>query len=245
MGMVAVDDVTIDYVRGRPMAPAGRALGARRCRLARAAQRCRCGVRSRGGARCAAVAAAGDLGHLAGDGRAGDGAGPGSGAAIDSAIAAHATQRALEYMGLEGACRSPIFPRPRVYRLLHQLAHRGSARSRGRGARAARRRQSSRRWWCRAPARSKRRPRPRAWTGVSRRRPGVARAGLFHVPGDECRQARRGEHCASTSNRNFEGRQGFGGRTHLVSPGDGRGRGDCRALCRCTRHESLPQGEQA
>ena len=26
------------------------------------------------------------------------------------------------------------------------------------------------------------------------------------------------EHCASTSNRNFEGRQGFGGRTHLVSP---------------------------
>ncbi len=27
-----------------------------------------------------------------------------------------------------------------------------------------------------------------------------------------------GEHCASTSNRNFEGRQGIGGRTHLVSP---------------------------
>ena len=26
------------------------------------------------------------------------------------------------------------------------------------------------------------------------------------------------EHCASTSNRNFEGRQGYGGRTHLVSP---------------------------
>jgi 3-isopropylmalate/(R)-2-methylmalate dehydratase large subunit len=27
-----------------------------------------------------------------------------------------------------------------------------------------------------------------------------------------------GERCASTSNRNFEGRQGVGGRTHLVSP---------------------------
>jgi 3-isopropylmalate/(R)-2-methylmalate dehydratase large subunit len=26
------------------------------------------------------------------------------------------------------------------------------------------------------------------------------------------------ERCASTSNRNFEGRQGLGGRTHLVSP---------------------------
>ena len=28
-----------------------------------------------------------------------------------------------------------------------------------------------------------------------------------------------GQRCASTSNRNFKGRQGFGGRTHLVSPG--------------------------
>jgi 3-isopropylmalate/(R)-2-methylmalate dehydratase large subunit len=28
----------------------------------------------------------------------------------------------------------------------------------------------------------------------------------------------RGERCASTSNRNFEGRQGTGGRTHLLSP---------------------------
>ncbi len=27
-----------------------------------------------------------------------------------------------------------------------------------------------------------------------------------------------GQRCASTSNRNFEGRQGNGGRTHLVSP---------------------------
>jgi 3-isopropylmalate/(R)-2-methylmalate dehydratase large subunit len=27
-----------------------------------------------------------------------------------------------------------------------------------------------------------------------------------------------GERCASTSNRNFEGRQGNGGRTHLLSP---------------------------
>jgi 3-isopropylmalate/(R)-2-methylmalate dehydratase large subunit len=31
-------------------------------------------------------------------------------------------------------------------------------------------------------------------------------------------QLRPGERCASTSNRNFEGRQGRGGRTHLVSP---------------------------
>jgi hypothetical protein len=32
-----------------------------------------------------------------------------------------------------------------------------------------------------------------------------------------------GERCASTSNRNFEGRQGRGGRTHLMSPAMGGG----------------------
>ena len=41
---------------------------------------------------------------------------------------------------------------------------------------------------------------------------------LLDVPGHEPRHAGRGERCASTSNRNFEGRQGRGGRTHLVSP---------------------------
>jgi 3-isopropylmalate/(R)-2-methylmalate dehydratase large subunit len=46
----------------------------------------------------------------------------------------------------------------------------------------------------------------------------MARTGLLDVPGHECRPLEAGEHCASTSNRNFEGRQGFGGRTHLVSP---------------------------
>ncbi len=54
---------------------------------------------------------------------------------------------------------------------------------------------------------------------------------IFHDAGFEWREAgcsmclgmnadvlRPGERCASTSNRNFEGRQGRGGRTHLVSP---------------------------
>ena len=43
-------------------------------------------------------------------------------------------------------------------------------------------------------------------------------AGCSCAPGDERRQAGAGERCASTSNRNFEGRQGRGGRTHLMSP---------------------------
>jgi hypothetical protein len=46
----------------------------------------------------------------------------------------------------------------------------------------------------------------------------MARAGLLDVPRHERRPLEPGERCASTSNRNFEGRQGRGGRTHLMSP---------------------------
>ena len=59
----------------------------------------------------------------------------------------------------------------------------------------------------------------------------MARGRLQHVPGDEPRQAwSPGERCAATTNRNFEGRQGKGGRTHLVSPGHGRRRRRGRTL---------------
>jgi homoaconitase/3-isopropylmalate dehydratase large subunit len=46
----------------------------------------------------------------------------------------------------------------------------------------------------------------------------MAACGLFHVPCHEPRSACARERCAATSNRNFEGRQGRGGRTHLMSP---------------------------
>ena len=51
-----------------------------------------------------------------------------------------------------------------------------------------------------------------------------------------------GERCASTSNRNFEGRQGKGGRTHLVSPEDG-GRGRDRGPFR--RHPRVELNMEA
>ena len=41
---------------------------------------------------------------------------------------------------------------------------------------------------------------------------------LLYVLSHEQRPLKPGERCAATSNRNFEGRQGRGGRTHLVSP---------------------------
>ena len=42
-----------------------------------------------------------------------------------------------------------------------------------------------------------------------------------------------GQRCASTSNRNFEGRQGPGGRTHSAVAGDGGRRGGDRAAGGC------------
>ena len=57
-------------------------------------------------------------------------------------------------------------------------------------------------------------PRPR----LQGRRLRVARAGCSMCLGMNDDKLEPGERCASTSNRNFEGRQGAGGRTHLVSP---------------------------
>ncbi|MEZ6109018.1 MAG: aconitase family protein [Pirellulaceae bacterium] len=45
-----------------------------------------------------------------------------------------------------------------------------------------------------------------------------ARSRMQHVPRHESDKLGAGRTLASTSNRNFEGRQGKGGRTHLVSP---------------------------
>ena len=90
---------------------------------------------------------------------------------------------------------------------------------RRRWSRAARSRATSTRWSSRAPCRSSCRPRPRASTRSSS-------AAGFDWRGAGCSMClgmnpdilEPGERCASTSNRNFEGRQGRGGRTHLVSP---------------------------
>ena len=67
--------------------------------------------------------------------------------------------------------------------------------------------------------------------GYARRPKAEGLGEIFTAAGAEWRQAgcsmclgmnpdqlAPGERCAATSNRNFEGRQGKGGRTHLVSP---------------------------
>ncbi|NVL45929.1 hypothetical protein F2S75_05745 [Pseudomonas syringae pv. actinidiae] len=65
----------------------------------------------------------------------------------------------------------------------------------------------------------KRRPRKKGWTRSSLKPVlnGASRGCSMCLAMNPDRLG-SGEHCASTSNRNFEGRQGAGGRTHLVSP---------------------------
>ena len=110
--------------------------------------------------------------------------------------------------------------RSRLHRLVHQrAASRICAPPRGVARRPSRSTAACARWSCRARSRS--RPTPSAKASIA----------IFADAGFEWREPgcsmclgmnddvlRRGERCASTSNRNFEGRQGRGGRTHLVSP---------------------------
>ena len=110
--------------------------------------------------------------------------------------------------------------RPRLHRLLHQLADRGPARSppsmvEGRKVADAVRAMV-------VPGSEQvREARPRRRASHD-----VFRAAGFEWRASGCSMCLgmnpdiliEGERCASTSNRNFEGRQGKGGRTHLVSP---------------------------
>jgi 3-isopropylmalate/(R)-2-methylmalate dehydratase large subunit len=129
-----------------------------------------------------------------------------------------AARASLDYMGLTRARRWPSRDRERVHRQLHQQPHRGLCARRG-GAQGPPQGPGVK-WAIVVPGSgwSRSRPRPRA-------RQGVHRAGLeWREPGcSACLgmnpdKVPPGERCASTSNRNFVGRQGPGARTHLVSP---------------------------
>ncbi len=131
-----------------------------------------------------------------------------------------AMERSLDYMGLKpgtlleggvGRSASSSAPAPTA-------ASRICA-PRRRSPRAARSRPASTRWSCRAPASSKQQAEEEGLdkifieAGFEWREPGCSMCLAMNAD-----KLEPGERCASTSNRNFEGRQGRGGRTHLMSP---------------------------
>ena len=218
-GMVAPDDTTFAYLEGRPGRAEGRRLGAGTRRVARPST-------DPGATFDREVEI--DVAELAP--QVTWGTNPGMVAPISSAVPdpasyddpaeRRAVERALGYMGLEPGTPLQRDPgRPCLHRLVHELADRGSARGGGGRRRAATSRAPFARWSCPARPRSSARPRRRASTASSRAAGFEWReAGCSMCLGMNPDILAAGERCASTSNRNFEGRQGAGGRTHLVSP---------------------------
>jgi 3-isopropylmalate/(R)-2-methylmalate dehydratase large subunit len=219
MGMVAVDDTTLEYVKGRPYAPAGAMWD-----QAKAAWR---------DLHSDADAAFDRVVELRGEdikpqvtwGTSPEMVLPVDGvlpdpAAIDNTTQRAAVERALEYMGLEASSRITDIRPDRVFI--------GSCtNSRIEDLRAAaqvvkgRKVAGSIKQALVVPGSGEVKQQAEAEgldrvfldAGMEWREPGCSMCLAMNAD-----KLGPGEHCASTSNRNFEGRQGFGGRTHLVSP---------------------------
>ena len=221
-GLIAVDETTIAYLRGRPYSPTGVEWA-----LAESYWRT---LHSDADAHWDAVvtldaarsAPAGHLGHVARDGRRDRRPRPRSRERARPGQARRDRARA-QLHGARAERSDRRHPhRQGLHRLVHELAHRRPARG-GRGGaparRARRRRTSSWRWSSRAPGLVKEQAEREGLdlvfkgAGFEWREPGCSMCLAMNAD-----RLEPGERCASTSNRNFEGRQGAGGRTHLVSP---------------------------
>jgi 3-isopropylmalate/(R)-2-methylmalate dehydratase large subunit len=217
-GMIAPDDITFSYLEGRPHAPAGRL-----CEEALDAWRALRTDRDAAYARTVSIDAATLLPHVTW------GTNPGMVEPINGRVPdpdqarspdeRRSIERALTYMDL-----APLTPIQEIQ--LDRVFIGSCTNSRLEDLRAAA-----------SVVRGKHvHPRVRAMVvpGSHQVKAAAEREGLdrvFTEAGFEWREAgcsmclgmnpdilQPGERCASTSNRNFEGRQGKGGRTHLVSP---------------------------
>ncbi len=215
-GLVAVDDVTLDYVAGRPLAPTGAAW--------EAAQTAWRGLHSDADAvfdkevRLDAGAFAPQVTWGTSPEMVADiGASVPHPADFDDAVAANAAAAALEYMGLNGGELLAGLPIDKVFigsctnARIEDLRVAAAIAEGGRACATA----------LVVPGSGL----------VKRQAEAEGLDAVFRAAGFEWREPgcsmclgmnddrlRPGERCASTSNRNFEGRQGHGGRTHLVSP---------------------------
>jgi 3-isopropylmalate/(R)-2-methylmalate dehydratase large subunit len=219
MGMIAVDDVTIDYVRGQPHAPEGE--------LWEAAVASWRQLHSDPGAHFDRVV---ELDALSVRPQVSWGTSPEMVAAVDGRVPdpdtmdnptrAAATRRALEYMGLKPNMPITDIRPDRVFigsctnSRIEDLRE-AAAVVRGRKVAASIKQALV------VPGSGEVKRQAEAEgldrifieAGMEWREPGCSMCLAMNAD-----KLGPGEHCASTSNRNFEGRQGFGGRTHLVSP---------------------------
>ncbi len=218
-GMVAVDDTTIEYLRGRPFAPKGpmwdRAVACWRTLISDPGARFDRVVKL-DAAQIKPQVTWGTSPEMVGtvDGRVPDPA------RIEDAIKRTSVERALQYMGLQ--------PNTPITEIRIDKVFIGSCtNSRLEDLRAAadvvkgRRVASTVKLALVVPGSG---PVKRAAEAEGLDRVFIEAGFEWREPGCSMCLAMNddrlepGERCASTSNRNFEGRQGAGGRTHLVSP---------------------------
>lgn len=218
-GMVAFDGVTLDYVRGRPMAPKG-ALWEQAVSVWKDLHSDADAVFDREVHLDAANVAP----------QVTWGTSPEMVAAVTASVPRpeeisdetkrQATERALTYMGLEGGAAITDIPADRVFigsctnsRIedLRQAAAIVKGRRVAGSVKQALVVPGS--GEVKAQAEAEGLDRVFLDAGLEWREPGCSMCLAMNAD-----KLGEGEHCASTSNRNFEGRQGFGGRTHLVSP---------------------------
>jgi 3-isopropylmalate/(R)-2-methylmalate dehydratase large subunit len=218
-GMIAPDQKAYDYLKGRPMAPAGDNWDA--------AMKYWETLFTDEGAHFDKIITldAASLPPIVSWGTSPEDVISVSGAVPDPAGIADENKRAskmraLEYMGLKPGTKSHRYRSRRgLDRLVHQWPHRGPAR----GARIVEGKKISDRLdyamivpgsgIVKAQAEAEGLDAIFTAAGFEWREPGCSMC-LGMNPD----QLKPGQRCASTSNRNFEGRQGFKGRTHLVSP---------------------------
>jgi 3-isopropylmalate/(R)-2-methylmalate dehydratase large subunit len=215
-GLIAPDETTFDYLQGR-RTPQGRRCGTRPSPTGDAPHRRRAPPSTR---RCS-LDAAEIFPHVSW------GTNPGQVAPITASVPdpTTSTTRRAQRRRAGPRVHGPHRRHPaqggggrhRVHRLVHQRPHRGPAAVAevAKGRRVA---SACAPWSCPARGRSRPRPRPRARrilvdAGFDWRDPGCSMCLAMNPD-----KLAPGERSASTSNRNFEGRQGRGGRTHLVSP---------------------------
>ncbi|MBT3063519.1 MAG: 3-isopropylmalate dehydratase large subunit [Candidatus Thiodiazotropha sp.] len=218
-GFVAVDDKTIDYVKGRPYAPEGelweQAVASwRTLHSDRGAQFDRVVTLDATAIRPQVTWGTSPEMVVAVDQRVPD---PGE---ESDGVKAEGMQRALDYMGLQAGTLITEIPLDRVFigsctnsRIEDLRAAADVARGRRVAGNVKQALVVPGSGLVKAEAEAEGLDKVFIDAGFEWREPGCSMCLAMNAD-----RLESGERCASTSNRNFEGRQGQGGRTHLVSP---------------------------